>query len=72
MPSKTRKARVTEPCSQLSDKLKEHNTITMCPHCKQVFDVHVGMVFLEGKQTTTPPKDTHAFFEAMMATQNKA
>jgi len=24
---------VTEPCEMLVNKIREHNTITMCPYC---------------------------------------
>lgn len=57
---------VTEPCEMLVDKIREHNTITMCPYCKKLFDIHVGMVFLEGKETESPPRDTHEYFVEVM------
>lgn len=55
-----------EPCKLLIDKLREHNTITMCPYCRMLFDVHVGLIFLEGKEIEPPPGDTHKYFEQVM------
>lgn len=55
-----------EPCKPLIDKLREHNTITMCPYCRRLFDVHVGLIFLEGKEIEPPPRNTHKYFEQVM------
>lgn len=61
-----RKEQLVEPCELLNKKLKEHNTIVMCPYCDQLFDVHVGLIFLEGKQIKPPPRDMHKYFEQVM------
>jgi len=55
-----------EPCQLLVQKMKEHNTITMCPYCRNLFDIHVGIIYLEGKQIDPPPRDTHKHFEEVM------
>lgn len=55
-----------EPCTLLSKKIRDHNAITMCPYCKHQFDIHTGMIFLEGKQVDPPPKKTHDFFYEVM------
>ncbi len=56
----------SEPCELLARKIKEHDTITMCPYCKNLFDIHAGMIYLEGKQVDPPPKNTHEYFEKVM------
>lgn len=58
---------VAEPCVLLDAKLAEHNTMTQCPYCSSLFDVHVGMIYLEKKQASTAPKDTHLFFDQVMS-----
>ena len=56
-----------EPCELLVDKMREHNTITKCPYCKNLFDIHVGMIFLEGKETPDPNEwGRHQYFEEVM------
>ena len=55
-----------EPCELLIRKLKDHNTIIMCPYCQSLFDAHVGMIYAEGKETSPPPRDTHGYFEKVM------
>jgi len=62
----SKKEVLSEPCELLTRKIKEHNTITMCPYCNNLFDIHVGMIFLEGKQVDPPPKNTHDYFEEVM------
>lgn len=57
---------VAEPCKLLVEKLREHNTITKCPYCGKLFDVHVGMLFLEGKETDDQDKWGHTYFEEVM------
>ena len=60
---------MAEPCETLTRTLAEHNTITMCPYCRSLFDVHVGMLFLEGKQAPHPGpplKEAHRYFEEAM------
>ena len=56
-----------EPCQLLIDKIKEHQTITQCPYCEKQFDIHTGMIFLEGKQTSDSSKwGKHEYFEQVM------
>ena len=56
-----------EPCKLLISKMKEHGTITKCPYCKQLFDIHVGMIFLEDKETKNIDKwGDHKYFEEVM------
>ena len=55
-----------EPCELLSRKINEHAAITMCPYCNNLFDIHAGMIYLEGKQTNPPPKDVHEYFKQVM------
>lgn len=55
-----------EPCDLLVRKIAEHDAITMCPYCEAHFDVHAGMVFLEGKNNSAPSSDTHKEFERVM------
>lgn len=55
-----------EPCELLIRKLREHATITKCPYCQRLFDVHVGMVFLEGKETPDSSEWGHTYFEDVM------
>jgi len=55
-----------EPCELLIQKIREHNTITKCPYCEQLFDIHVGMIFLEGKETPDSSKWGHKYFEEVM------
>jgi len=55
-----------EPCKLLIDKIQEHGTITKCPYCKELFDIHIGMIFLEGKETGDYHKWGHKYFEDVM------
>jgi len=57
---------VKEPCNLLIDKIREHGTITKCPYCGQLFDIHVGMLFLEGKETEDYRRWGHKYFEEVM------
>ncbi len=59
------------PKELLVEKLKEHQGVIMCPYCKNLFDVHVGMVFLEGKQSSpqspqSAPGYAYQHFEEIM------
>ena len=56
----------TEPCDLLIEKLRKHSTITKCPYCKELFDIHVGMISLEGKETADYNKWGHKYFEDVM------
>ena len=60
-----------EPCNLLIQKLKKHNTIMMCPYCKQLFDIHTGMIFLEGKDTKDVNKLGHDYFVKVMSDVSK-
>jgi len=60
------------PKKLLIEKLKEHNGMIECPYCKNLFDVHVGMVFMEGKQSPpgspqSAPGYAYQHFEEIMA-----
>lgn len=55
-----------EPCKLLIKKIDEHNTITKCPYCKELFDIHAGMIFLEGKEINDSGKLEHKYFERVM------
>jgi hypothetical protein len=60
---------IDEPCPLLIKKIKEHGTITKCPYCKRLFDIHVGMIFLEEKDTNYTNKwGDHKYFEEVMGT----
>lgn len=63
---------VAEPCELLIEKIREHNTITKCPYCGELFDIHVGMIFLEGKETSDQSKWDHGYFQEVMKQENKA
>ena len=55
-----------EPCELLTKKIRQHSAIVTCPYCKNLFDIHVGYIFHEGKQTDPHPKDAHLYFEQVM------
>lgn len=56
-----------EPCDLLIDAVRRKNAITQCPYCERLFDLHVGMMFVEGKQTSDPTKwGKHEYFEQVM------
>jgi len=57
---------VKEPCELLIEKMREHGTIAKCPYCGELFDIHVGMIFLEGKETADYSKWGHKYFEEVM------
>jgi hypothetical protein len=60
-----------EPCKLLIKKIEEHNAITKCPYCKQLFDIHAGMVFLEDKEISDSGKWGHEYFEKVMGASAK-
>lgn len=60
-----------EPCELLIRKLREHGGATKCPHCGNVFDVHLGMVFLEGKEQEYYNKWGHRHFEEVMGQESE-
>jgi hypothetical protein len=69
---KTPKNKREMPKKLLIKKLKEHDGIIMCPYCKQLFDVHVGMIFAEGKQLPeASPGYGYEHFEEIMTGKKK-
>jgi hypothetical protein len=58
-----------EPSKELIEKIREHQALVKCPYCKNQFDIHAGIIFLEGKQIESPPgpgRQTEAFFKEVM------
>lgn len=57
------------PKKLLIEKLREHGGVIKCPYCKNLFDVHVGMIFMEGKQSPqpVPPGYGYLHFEEIMS-----
>jgi len=61
------------PKKLLIRKLKEHDGIIKCPYCKAPFDVHLGMIFLEGKDIPgASPEYCYEHFEEIMAAPERA
>jgi hypothetical protein len=60
-----------EPCKLLIKKIQEHNAITKCPYCQKLFDIHTGMIFLEGKEINDSSKSGHEYFENVMGASVK-
>jgi hypothetical protein len=58
-----------KPSKELIKKIREHGAIVKCPYCKNQFDIHAGIIFLEGKQIENPyipNPSTEAFFKKVM------
>lgn len=52
----------------LAEKIEEHDAIVKCPYCKKLFDIHTGLIYLEGKQVPiAPPGYGIAHFEEIMS-----
>lgn len=52
----------------LAEKIEEHDAIVKCPYCKKAFDIHTGLIFLEGKEVPiAPPGYGIAHFEEIMS-----
>jgi len=56
----------------LAEKIVEHDAIVKCPYCKELFDIHTGLIFLEGKEVPiAPPGYSIAHFEEIMSGKKK-
>jgi uncharacterized Zn-finger protein len=61
------------PRKSLIDKLHEHDGIIKCPYCTKLFDVHVGMIFAEGKERKSgaTPGEGYEYFDDFMSGKRK-
>jgi len=56
----------------LMEKIVEHDAIVKCPYCKQHFDIHTGLIFVEGKQVPNVPQGYgYTHFEDIMKRKKK-
>lgn len=56
----------------LTKKIEEHDAIVKCPYCKKLFDIHAGLIFLEGKEVPlAPPGYAIEHFEEIMSDTKK-